>query len=345
MSLGLKYTPRDLTGVESGWGYRRLAESQDHERRRLAMVGRKNPKNSYATAQLLNYARDSYLERTSRPVYAIAFLLPFIIFYEIGTILINTDVLSQYQVRVVAFVWLQDLLRYLGTGDRFAWAAPPVVVVIILVGLQVASRKPWYFCLSDYAPMVCESVFLAVPLILLSLLFNSPPAQSDGVAQAGRSRPALMVCAAQQSDQMPSEEASPPAGTPTNDRRAGSLMTDIVTGVGAGIYEELVFRLILICALMVLFQDLIGMGHQNAIVLSVMISAALFSAHHHIIWVDGRLGRSAPFLWTEFGFRTIAGVYFAILFALRGFGITAGTHAFYDIIATVVNAIFFDAQA
>jgi len=76
-----------------------------------------------------------------------------------------------------------------------------------------------------------------------------------------------------------------------------------------------------------------------------MVSAALFSAHHHIVWLDGRLGRSAPFCWTEFGFRTIAGVYFAILFAVRGFGITAGTHAFYDIIATVVNAMFFDAQA
>ena len=119
-------------------------------------------------------------------------------------------------------------------------------------------------------------------------------------------------------------------------------MADIVTGVGAGIYEELVFRLILICVLMVLFQDLIGMSHQNAVVLSVLISAALFSAHHHVVWVDGRLGR-APFCWMEFGFRTIAGVYFAILFAIRGFGITAGTHAFYDIIATIVNAIFFAA--
>ena len=125
-------------------------------------------------------------------------------------------------------------------------------------------------------------------------------------------------------------------------RAAGdSLMANVVTGVGAGIYEELVFRLILICILMVFFQDLIGMNHQNAIVLSVLISAALFSAHHHIVLVDGQLGRSAPFNWTEFGFRTMAGVYFAGLFAVRGFGITAGTHAFYDIIATLINAFFF----
>jgi hypothetical protein len=43
----------------------------------------------------------------------------------------------------------------------------------------------------------------------------------------------------------------------------------------------------------------------------------------------------------EFGFRTVAGIYFAALFAIRGFGITAGVHAFYDIIATIINAVFF----
>jgi membrane protease YdiL (CAAX protease family) len=120
-----------------------------------------------------------------------------------------------------------------------------------------------------------------------------------------------------------------------------SFLADIVTGIGAGIYEELIFRLILMCILMVLLQDIIGMTHANAIVLSVLISAALFSAHHHVVFVNGRLTSASAFNWTEFSFRTMAGVYFAVLFAIRGFGITAGTHAFYDIIATVINIAFF----
>lgn len=305
------------------------------------MAGRKNHKKDYATAQLLNFAQDSYLERTSRPVYAIAFLLPFIIFYELGTILINTDVLNQVQVRVVAFVWLQNLLRHLGTGARFAWIAPPMMVVVILIGLQIASKKPWYFCLGDYTPMVFECVSLAVPLIILSLLFNSSAAHPDPVARFDPAGPQVVACSALQGEGAAGVGRLMAEGLAAGGAPQRSLMADVITGVGAGIYEELVFRLILICVLMVLFQDLIGLGHQNAVVLSVMISAALFSAHHHIIWVDGQLGRSAPFLWTEFGFRTIAGVYFALLFAIRGFGITAGTHAFYDIIATVMNALFF----
>ena len=79
----------------------------------------------YSTGQLLNFARDSYFERTSRPVYAIVFLLPFIVFYELGTIFINTDVLNQSQVRVVAFVWLQNFLEYLGFSSRLGWMMPP----------------------------------------------------------------------------------------------------------------------------------------------------------------------------------------------------------------------------
>jgi len=308
------------------------------------MAGRKKNNQSYTASQLFNFTRDSYMERTTRPVYAIAFLLPFLAFYEIGTVLINTDVLSKSQVRVVAFVWLREFLQYLGTSDRIAWIAPPVVVVIILLGLQIASRKPWYFCLRDYGPMAVECILLAVPLIVLSLFFNSPTVGSPPPAQSVLEPARVCTC------MLPVQQPAAPDGNETASRQTAgtsdpgrSLMANVVTGVGAGIYEELVFRLILICALMVLFQDIIGVSHKNAIVLSVLISAALFSAHHHIIFVDGQLGRAAPFTWPEFGFRTTAGVYFAILFAARGFGITAGTHAFYDIIATMINAIFFDA--
>lgn len=291
----------------------------------------------YSTSQLLNFARDSYLERTSRPVYAIVFLLPFICFYELGTIFINTDVLNQSQVRVVAFVWLQDLLRYLGCGSKLAWIAPPLIVVVILVGLQLASRKRWYFCLSDLGPMAIECVLLAVPLIVLSLFLNQPIEIGGDTGQ--------FVNSVAPAHSEPRHEvlmlAADTALSPAADAPGESLMASVVTGIGAGIYEELVFRLILICLLMLLFQDLIGLSHENSIVLSVLISAGLFSAHHHVVLVDGRLGTSAPFTWTEFGFRTLAGIYFAVIFAIRGFGITAGSHAFYDIIATIINAVFF----
>ncbi len=289
---------------------------------------------------LFNFAKDSYLERTSRPIYAIVFLLPFIIFYELGTILINTDLLNQSQVRVVAFVWLQNFLEYAGFGSKLAWAAPPLAVVVILAGLQLASRKRWRFSPGDIWPMAAECILLAVPLIVLSLFLNSPrPAQgSTGQFDSGSSqiqRPMLSGCAAIAEQDFPQTKTY---GEKTTGHR---LLANIITGIGAGIYEELIFRLILICALMMLFQDLLRLERTKSIVLSVLLSAALFSAHHHIAFVDGQIAANIPFNWTEFLFRTMAGVYFAALFAIRGFGITAGTHAFYDTIAVLINAFFF----
>jgi hypothetical protein len=309
---------------------------------------------------LLNFAQDSYLERTSRPIYAVVFLLPFIIFYEVGTILINTNVLNQSQVRVVAFVWLQNFLEYLGSGGKLAWVAPPLAVVIILMALQLASRKRWWFGLGDILPMGIECILLATPLIVLSLLLNSPAGPHDDMDQFGNRaakyypasyvtdnskfeihniqyNKAVLKCSSITGNSLLSATAE----VGSNEVKSESLLASVITGIGAGIYEELVFRLILICLLMLLFQDVLKLSQKNSIILSVLVSAGLFSAHHHIVFLNGQLALSAAFNWTEFGFRTIAGVYFAVLFAIRGFGITAGTHAFYDIIATIINAAFF----
>ncbi len=271
-------------------------------------------KSRATTSQWFNFTRDSYLERTSRPVYAIVYLLPFIIFYELGTIFINTDVLSQTQIRVVAFVWLQELLVYLGFGGKFLWAAPAVVVIVILLAYQLVSKKQWWVSFGDILPMTVECVLLAIPLIVLSLFLHS---SAGGAA----------------------EKLAATGGAIAQQK--SSLLADIVTGIGAGIYEELLFRLILICALMLLFQDVLGWGKNNSIVLSVLISAALFGAHHHIDLLTGQPNQGDLFDWAKFTFRIIAGVYFAVLFAIRGFGITAGTHAFYDIIATLITTLVF----
>ncbi len=308
-------------------------------------------KYKYSTSQLLNFARDSYFERTSRPVYAVVFLLPFVVFYELGTFFINTDVLNQTQVRVVAFVWLQNLLEYLGFGSRLAWMAPPLAVVVILIGLQLASRKRWHFGFGDIGPMAVECILLAVPLIVLSLLLNSSARPKNDIGRSANSA----IRNTQYEPRATSHEprvvpscSSVTASSLSTDKKADSepvksqsLLANIVTGIGAGIYEELVFRLILICVLMIVFQDVLRLNRRSSIILSVLVSAALFSAHHNIVYLNGQFGQSAPFNWMEFSFRTIAGVYFAVLFAIRGFGITAGTHAFYDIIAVLVNAVFF----
>ena len=280
------------------------------------MAKTKKDKRKGTAGQLVNYLRDSYLDRTSRPVYALAYLLLFIVIYEIGTILISPEALSRSQVRVVSFVWLQSALEYIGFSQRFVWVMPPLAVVLILLGLQITSRSDWKVYPSDFIPMTIECILLAIPLLVLMLAMNRSINSSSAVV-------AMQASAA-------AESAS------------GGLWADIVTGIGAGIYEELVFRLVLISIWMIIFQDLLKLDRTPSIVLSILISAVLFSLHHYYFFLNGSWQTGEEISFMTFTFRLLAGIYFAVLFAVRGFGIAAGTHACYDIIAAILNAIFYN---
>lgn len=271
------------------------------------------------SGQLVSYIPNSYAERTSRPIYALVYLLGFMIAFMIGTILIQPSAMSQSlsepQVRVVAFIWVQNIMQYLGFSPRAALIGTPLVVVVILIALQITSKTSWHVKFEDMFLMLIESVLLSVPLIVLSLLLNRQGAVSN-TALAGQGAEIQSL-----------------------------LWSDIVTGIGAGIYEELVFRLILICLLMLIFQDLFGVEKKPAVIWSVLISAILFSAHHHIFFANGQFYHGDTFTIGKFVFRTIAGGYFAVLYAVRGFGITAGTHAFYNILAALARTLFFVIQS
>jgi membrane protease YdiL (CAAX protease family) len=114
------------------------------------------------------------------------------------------------------------------------------------------------------------------------------------------------------------------AAPPTRD-----VAAQVITFVGAGIYEEVLFRLVLFAGLMWLLRQ-IGLLSLPTFVLATVGSAMLFSAAHHA----GPYGE--PFNKYAFLFRTIAGLYFTLLFQLRGFGIAAGAHASYDVLVGIL---------
>jgi hypothetical protein len=306
-------------------------------------VARKN-KRKASTGQLVSFVPGSYLDRTSRPVYAVAYLLVFIVIYELGTLMISPDVLnesiSHARVRVVSFIWLRDLLEYVGFSPRFIWIATPLAVVCILLTLQITSGSAWRIYIRDFGPMTVECILLAVPLIVLSLVLNR---SADGAAMQGTDPPAqvrVLACAASPDQPQTADGLLALSASGHTDARHGFIV-NVVTGIGAGIYEEFIFRLLMIILLMILFQDLLGIPKPAAITFSVLISAALFSLHHHIFFVNGALQKGDPFSTARFMFRFLAGVYFAGLFAVRGFGAAAGTHAWYDIIAATLNAFVY----
>lgn len=296
--------------------------------------------------KLLNFPEGSYFERTSRPIYSLVFLLPFIIFYELAVIFMSSSLLQESNVLVDTFVWLQKLMQFIRIDPKFTWLLPPLVVVIFLLALQITCKRSWKFRLMDIIPMNIECVLLAVPLIFLGLLINSsgiagnPEGMSNQVVFPENSHNSAVRCTVRSNSIESSGSAE--SGFPgAENEKINRLFTNIVTGIGAGIYEELVFRLILISGFMILFQDLLRFGKLESVILSVLLSAFLFSLHHNIDFITGQVNSSEPFHLPKFIFRTLAGIYFAVIFAVRRFGVTAGTHAFYNIIAVITNAAFF----
>lgn len=105
----------------------------------------------------------------------------------------------------------------------------------------------------------------------------------------------------------------------------GRLLQDLVASLGAGIFEELLFRLGLMSLLVWLWMRTavpLGLPRVLGGVLAVFLSAALFSWHHHL---------REPFEASVFLFRAMAGVILGFLFWIRGFGVCVYTHAMYDV--------------
>jgi hypothetical protein len=118
--------------------------------------------------------------------------------------------------------------------------------------------------------------------------------------------------------------------TPNNIDVSREKAAEAITYIGAGIYEEVIFRLLL-CAWLARILNIALIPWVLALPMSIVISAILFSLAHNI----GPTGE--PFVQSKFLFRVCAGIFFAIVFWWRGFGIAVGAHAGYDIIVGLPN--------
>jgi len=107
------------------------------------------------------------------------------------------------------------------------------------------------------------------------------------------------------------------------------LIQQVVLAIGAGIYEEFVFRVLLISGLAILFGLIFNWGEFGKTFLSVIISSAIFSIFHFF----GSYGDT--FSFPLFFIRFFAGIFLAMIYIFRGFGITAYAHSIYDLFVLV----------
>jgi hypothetical protein len=110
--------------------------------------------------------------------------------------------------------------------------------------------------------------------------------------------------------------------------------TGLVMSLGAGFYEELAFRVVLfglgLRCLRVLWPATTWWRRWFWALSWALLSASVFSAWHHL----GALGEELD--GGVFVFRTMCGLIFTLIYAMRGFAPAVWTHVLYDVWVLVI---------
>jgi hypothetical protein len=251
-----------------------------------------------------------YLRETSQPVYSMLLLIPLLVAYELIAVLVNFD--RTLQIRNAADIMVKNVLLQFGIRSMlgFMLAVVAIAVVCALVALRDSegSVRPRYLL-----GMLAESGIYALLLGTLSSRFTD------------------IILGARGMTAVPASQASGLLGQ--------EWLSQWMIALGAGVYEEIVFRVLLISVLLAGFDLLAWLSRRVPVLrpfavlegnsgplLAAFLAALLFSLFHYV-------GAHADiFLWKTFVYRFFAGLILAAIYVLRGLGVAAWTHALYDVL-------------
>ena len=230
-------------------------------------------------------ASRSTVQRTNL-LTSLILVLPLLIFYGVGVLF------SQEAMNGADFL-TQSLLLLLGPRGYLVFQGGLVLAFLALV---LGLRRRQDFELNQFVPVVLESGIYALTMgtliifVMVDLLGIDPRLATGGM-----------------------------------DSLAGRTVFDrLVMAVGAGVHEELVFRLILLNGLIVFGRKVLDLRPWMAVGMAFVVSSLMFAGAHHL----GPLGE--PLRLGVFTYRAMAGLFFAGLFHYRSFAIAVYTHAIYD---------------
>jgi len=239
----------------------------------------------------------SHLERTGyavcsrRPLTVLLFLAPLLILYEVGSLLYLTDRSTGVVETISAYSIIGRATETFGVAG---FAAPAAVMVVVLLTWHFLARDPWRVRPGTLAGMAVESVAWTLPLLAVAALIGGRAAAEGGALEGGPWQARLTLA------------------------------------VGAGLYEELLFRLLLIPVAVIALRDVIRLEASSARFGAIGLSALLFTLYHDL----GTGGAGVD--WSRAAFFLVAGVFFGGLFVWRGFGIVVGVHAAYDVVVLLL---------
>jgi membrane protease YdiL (CAAX protease family) len=227
-----------------------------------------------------------YFENTNTLLYSFLVSLPLFFLYEI--LILISQPSGDAIVRISVDVWIKSLFTSLGVS-----AISFSLLIVAIIGL---------FILYKERERLKTLKFIYFPTLLLEATVYAIV-----VAFISQSLVSFMLNMA----------VSDPIATLTTTQK-------LALSLGAGLYEELFFRVILVTVLILIFTKVFG-KKWAAITAAVVLSALLFSAVHYI----GSMGDA--FTLGSFLYRFLFGLILNGIYVWRGFGVAAWTHAIYDI--------------
>ncbi|MCZ6835410.1 MAG: CPBP family intramembrane metalloprotease [Planctomycetota bacterium] len=261
----------------------------------------------------LEVGRLSYWELSKRPLQILTFLLPLIILYEIGLAL-----LLRSESGIMTNKAHESLLRFfdafginLGGGLFLGGLA----IVVVLLIWHLLTREAWKIDLNTAALMALESIVLILPLLVIGQMIRQV---TEMTMMADVSGHWLLL--------------TPQTGPGTNELAHLGLWSGVAISVGAGLYEELLFRMMFIAAVHTLLVDVCKVSNRTGMAIALVLSSIAFALYHPLRDASGQ------FVMQKLVFYFLAGLYFGAIYLARGFGIVVAVHAFYDILTiTVMN--------
>lgn len=249
-----------------------------------------------AFAHDLNERR--YFWLSTRPLHILFFLLPLIALHWVGSArFLSSD-------SAIAAIKAERILgRFFDFFGAVSPFLPGAMLIVILIVWHVLSKDRLRIRGSVLAGMVGEAIVWTPPLVVVLALISAGAAPAV-VQQEGQSV-ALSTL---------------------------GWEARLTIAIGAGIYEELLFRMILIAAIHLIAVDLLDLKDLHGKVLAVGVSAIAFAVYHQGVVGPGWTV-DLPLLLAF----VVAGVYFGVIFLWRGFGIVVGVHAAYDMVVLLLG--------
>ncbi len=238
-----------------------------------------------------------YVARTRALPVNLLFLMPFLLIYQLALVFTRSPVDN------AAAAWLRALFHGLGhRGSVLVTLAVAIgLALVVLVRVREAARDRGIF-----GGMLVEG-----------LCYGALLGTVAGMLAARLPMERVVPLAAQ----------TGAAGETLLELKSG--VRDLGLAVGAGIFEELIFRGVLLWGLYALLRHAVGTDRISAGAVAILVSAYIFSDYHH--W--GFTGE--PYDAHVFAFRFHAGILLGAVFLFRGLGIAACAHGFYDVLVMV----------